>query len=125
MGWDPATVPDPQDPQTFERSKLDWSTAESGDHARLLDLYRELIALRRALPALSDPDFARLRASFDDDLRWFRLERDDLSIAVNFGTEALTLPVIEATVLLSTDAAASVTGTELALPPHSAVILQH
>ena len=125
MGWDPATVPDPQDPQTFERSKLDWSSAESGDHARLLDLYRELIALRRALPALSDPDFARLRASFDDDLRWFRLERDDLSIAVNFGTEALTLPVIEATVLLSTDAAASVTGTELALPPHSAVILQH
>ena len=25
MGWDPAVVPDPQDPATFERSKLDWS----------------------------------------------------------------------------------------------------
>jgi maltooligosyltrehalose trehalohydrolase len=125
MGWDPDTVPDPQDPQTFERSKLDWSSADSGDHARLLDLYRELIALRRALPALSDPDFTRLRASFDDGLRWFRLERDDLSIVVNFGLEPLTLPVLEATVVLATDAAASVTGTELALPSHSAVILQH
>jgi maltooligosyltrehalose trehalohydrolase len=24
MGWDPAVVPDPQDPETFRRSKLDW-----------------------------------------------------------------------------------------------------
>ena len=24
MGWDPAEVPDPQDPETFTRSKLDW-----------------------------------------------------------------------------------------------------
>ena len=27
MGWDPAVVPDPQDPATFERSKLDWSSS--------------------------------------------------------------------------------------------------
>ena len=25
MGWDPAVVPDPQDPETFLRSKLDWA----------------------------------------------------------------------------------------------------
>jgi maltooligosyltrehalose trehalohydrolase len=125
MGWDPDTVPDPQDPETFQRSKLDWSSAETGDHARLLDLYRELIAIRRAVPALSDPDFARLRASFDDESRWFRVERDDVSIVVNFGLEPLTLPVLEATVILATDDTASVTGTVLSLPAHSAVILQH
>ena len=125
MGWDPSTVPDPQDPQTFERSKLDWASADTGDHARLLGLYRELIALRRTVPALTDPDFTHLRSSFDDDLRWFRIERDDVSIVVNFGLEPLSLPVLEATVLLTTDAAASVTGTVLALPAHSAVILQH
>ena len=28
MDWDLATVPDPQDPATFERSKLDWSELE-------------------------------------------------------------------------------------------------
>jgi maltooligosyltrehalose trehalohydrolase len=125
MGWDPDTVPDPQDPETFQRSKLDWSSAETGDHARLLDLYRELIAIRRAVPALSDPDFARLRASFDDESRWFRVERDDVSIVVNFGLEPLTLPVLEATVILATDDTASLTGTVLSLPAHSAVILQH
>jgi maltooligosyltrehalose trehalohydrolase len=125
MGWDPATVPDPQDPQTFERSKLDWSELDGDEHARLLALYRELIVLRRTLPALTDPNFARLRASFDDELRWFRLERDDVSIVANFGESEVTLPVLEATVVLSTDAAARLDGTTLVLPSHAAVILQH
>ena len=125
MGWDPATVPDPQDPQTFERSKLDWSELEDDEHARLLDLYRELIALRRSLPALTDPNFAHLRASFDDELRWFRLERDDISIVANFGTAEVALPVLEATVVLSTDASARLDKTTLVLPAHAAVILRH
>ncbi len=29
MGWDRDSVPDPQDPATFERSKLDWSEVHS------------------------------------------------------------------------------------------------
>ncbi|MFK3672116.1 malto-oligosyltrehalose trehalohydrolase [Leifsonia aquatica] len=53
MGWDPETVPDPQDPQTFLRSKLDWSEPERAEHARLLDWYRTLTALRRGIPALA------------------------------------------------------------------------
>jgi maltooligosyltrehalose trehalohydrolase len=125
MGWDPDTVPDPQDPQTFERSKLDWASSQQGDHARLLELYTELIALRRKTPALSDPRFSHLRAAFDDDLRWFVIERNDVSIVVNFGLEDVSLPVLEATVVLSTDAAATLAGTVLSLPAHSAVILQH
>ncbi|WP_025155804.1 malto-oligosyltrehalose trehalohydrolase [Leifsonia aquatica] len=51
MGWDPAVVPDPQDPQTFQRSKLDWSEPARPEHARLLDWYRTLTALRRTIPA--------------------------------------------------------------------------
>ncbi|GAA4154760.1 malto-oligosyltrehalose trehalohydrolase [Gryllotalpicola daejeonensis] len=50
-GWDPATVPDPQDPATFERSHLDWSEAEREPHRMLLALYRRLIELRREIPA--------------------------------------------------------------------------
>jgi maltooligosyltrehalose trehalohydrolase len=125
MGWDPDVVPDPQDPQTFERSKLDWNEVTDGDHARLLALYRELIALRRSLPALTDPSFEHLRAAFDDDARWFRLERDDLSIIANFGANAVDLPVRAGSLVLATDAAAVVTAETLVLPPHSAVILQH
>ena len=51
MGWDPDVVPDPQNPETFERSHLDWSEPEQQEHARLLAFYRDLIALRRTVPA--------------------------------------------------------------------------
>ena len=67
MGWDPAVVPDPQDPATFERSKLDWSELETGRHAVLLDVYRRLASLRRTLPELTDPSFARLVATSDEE----------------------------------------------------------
>lgn len=50
MGWDPDIVPDPQDPETFRRSKLDWGEAAEPGHARLLEWYRTLTALRREIP---------------------------------------------------------------------------
>lgn len=43
-------VPDPQDPRTFEASRLDWSLREKGGHAGLLGWYRELLRLRREPP---------------------------------------------------------------------------
>jgi maltooligosyltrehalose trehalohydrolase len=46
-------VPDPQDVATFLRSKLHWELQQQGHHRVLRDLYRELIGLRRELPALA------------------------------------------------------------------------
>ena len=69
MGWDPAVVPDPQDPATFERSKLDWSELGHGRHARLLELYRTLGRLRREWPELTDPSFAATRCEVDETAR--------------------------------------------------------
>ena len=63
MGWDESVVPDPQDPATFERSRLDWSELENARHARLLSLHRELIALRRSTPELTDPSFTHTSAA--------------------------------------------------------------
>lgn len=42
-------VPDPQDPATFERSKLKWSELQEPAHAGIANLYRDLLRLRRAL----------------------------------------------------------------------------
>ena len=72
MGWDPAVVPDPQDPATFERSKLDWSELDSGRHARLLAAYRRLAALRRSRPELTDPSFGSVSCTVDEESRVFR-----------------------------------------------------
>jgi maltooligosyltrehalose trehalohydrolase len=43
---------DPHDPEAFARSRLDWTLREQGAHRGLLELYRELLRLRRALAPL-------------------------------------------------------------------------
>jgi maltooligosyltrehalose trehalohydrolase len=45
-------VPDPQDPYTFARSKLQWGEREQMPHAGILRLYHEVLDLRARLPAL-------------------------------------------------------------------------
>ena len=47
FGWSPEKVPDPQDPGTYLRSKLDWSELEREPHRSLLDWHRRLIELRK------------------------------------------------------------------------------
>ncbi|CAN5446946.1 malto-oligosyltrehalose trehalohydrolase [soil metagenome] len=42
-------VPDPQDPQSFEGSKLDWTELKRTPHREMLDYYRDLLALRPRL----------------------------------------------------------------------------
>lgn len=54
-------VPDPQAVSTFEASRLDWDEPAQPDHARLLDWYRQLGALRRAVPDLASGDLAATR----------------------------------------------------------------
>ena len=87
MGWDESVVPNPQDPDTFTRSRLDWAEIDpdhegTARHRRLLTLHRDLIALRKAVPELTDPRFVHAAsasgpatAAADYPLAWFRLDR--------------------------------------------------
>ena len=45
-------IPHPQDPETFRRSRLDWSRIEEPPHAATRRLYRALLRLRRGEPLL-------------------------------------------------------------------------
>jgi len=58
FAWDDA-APDPQAVATFERSRLQPHLHEEGEHQALHGFYRELLALRRELPVLTDPDAER------------------------------------------------------------------
>jgi maltooligosyltrehalose trehalohydrolase len=49
-------VPDPQAVETFEASRLRWDEQNQGEHARVLALYRQLLALRRKYDALAGSD---------------------------------------------------------------------
>ena len=49
-------IPDPQAPETFERSKLDWDELSRYPHRQWLERYRQLLAVRRQeiVPRLPD-----------------------------------------------------------------------
>ena len=56
-------APDPQSEATFNGSKLQWELSKTGNHGQLRAFYRELLRLRRELPALARLDNASLSAT--------------------------------------------------------------
>ena len=92
-GWATDDVPDPQDPATFERSKLDWSELDDDKHADVLDFYRRLLALRRSRPELSDPRLDLVEVGYDEGARWLVVYRGALRVAVNLAAERQEVPL--------------------------------
>ncbi|HEX2030455.1 MAG TPA: malto-oligosyltrehalose trehalohydrolase [Actinomycetota bacterium] len=91
FGWE-AEPPDPQDDETFLRSRLDRSVADGGPHRALRELHRELLGLRRSHPALAVPTKEGLEVAAKGDTLTLRRERDDTEIVAlfNFGEEMVT-----------------------------------
>jgi malto-oligosyltrehalose trehalohydrolase len=92
-GWNAEDVPDPQDRQTFLRSKLDWSQPSGPPHDEVLAWYRELIALRHERPELTDPWLDRMRVSYDEDARWLVTARGGLLTVASLAEVPLEIPV--------------------------------
>ncbi|WP_187369351.1 malto-oligosyltrehalose trehalohydrolase [Baekduia soli] len=108
-------VPDPQDPATFERSRL----TREGDPA-LRELYRALLAARRRLPRGPVDD-----VRFDEDARWIRVRRGDHDLVMNFAAAPQTLPARAQDLVLATDDAAAVLSDGwVALPPLSGALVR-
>ncbi|NTV65451.1 MAG: malto-oligosyltrehalose trehalohydrolase [Oscillochloris sp.] len=88
-------LPDPQDPATFARAKLDHALRNGGRYQVLRSLYRELLRLRRELPALRAVSLDSLVASADEASHTICLTRrtaDDLVWAgLNFGAQPAAL----------------------------------
>ena len=135
FGWQPE-VPDPQDPATFERSKLDHSLSERGEHAAMLDLYRDLLRLRRERPALACLDKRRQDVvELEGDVllvrRW--TDGDEVAMVYNLSAESrsplLPLPPGEWKVLLGTadgpqpELITAPASARLTIAPRSAVVL--
>ncbi|WP_081416456.1 malto-oligosyltrehalose trehalohydrolase [Arthrobacter castelli] len=127
MGWDPDVVPNPQDPETFRRSKLDWAEAESGDSARLLALYRQLIGLRHEVGDLRGSTVGGPAVEYDDGARWLVMRRGSVRVVLNFAGREQSVRLAggppERT-LLTTDPGAQVADEEVTLPAFSAAIVQ-
>jgi maltooligosyltrehalose trehalohydrolase len=90
-GWPATDIPDPQDPATFERSKLDWSEPAEPARARLLDCYRALLALRRSRADLTDPRLDRLTIDYDEQVRWIAIYRKETHLLCNLAPVPVTI----------------------------------
>lgn len=92
-----ATIPDPADTRTFERSKLDLS--ERTRHAEVYAMHEELLRLRRADAVIAAQARDRVdgavlgRTSFV--LRWFGGEQGDRLLVVNLGPDDAYEPAPE------------------------------
>jgi malto-oligosyltrehalose trehalohydrolase len=124
-GWREQDVPDPQDEATFLRSKLDWSQLAEPGHAALLSWYRELIALRRDRPELTDPSLQATGVIVSEDGRWLMISRGALRIAANLSPVPRRIPVGTAITRLLAASAAGVAadGSVVRLPAGSLAVL--
>jgi maltooligosyltrehalose trehalohydrolase len=124
FGWSPEGVPDPQDPETFARSRLDWAELNKERHASLLAWYTELISLRRRIPALTDPRPGRAETTCDADAGWLAVRRGPVSVAVNLGAADWTFQAgPDAELLTASDPAVDLTNRGVVLPPDTVAIV--
>ena len=121
-GWDADTVPDPQEPATFERSKLDWAEVGEPGHAELHEFYQSMIRLRRTEPDLADPWLPDLFIEFDEGRRWIVMRRGRVGIACNLGDESVDVPVTGD--LLTGWGDPKVADDATTLPPHSVAVVR-
>jgi maltooligosyltrehalose trehalohydrolase len=127
FGWNPGDIVDPQAPETFARSKLNWPEIKKQPHAEIWDWHKKLIQLRRQEPVLSDGQMNRLRARFDEAEKWLVVERGNVTIVCNFDGNAQNISLTAGkshAVLLASESGITPDQNSIQLPPESVVILK-
>lgn len=127
FGWMPDQVPDPQNPETFQRSKLKWDEIDQEPHAGILDWHRRLIALRRSHPILSCGRLDQVTVTFDEEAGWLLVDRGGVLTACNLSEHTSSLPLpLEGSeaVLLASNPQSVVRRGGIDLPPQSVVVLE-
>jgi maltooligosyltrehalose trehalohydrolase len=121
FGWTPEEVPDPQDPATFERSKLRWEERAVEPHLTVLRWHRDLIALRSSMPSLRDGDRSADVVDFAEAARWLVMRRPGLTVACNWGDHPVEVAVPRAVDLLA-NVTPTWTESGLVLPADAVVV---
>jgi maltooligosyltrehalose trehalohydrolase len=86
FGWDETQIPNPEDMDTFTKSKLNWAEADQGLHKDMFEWTSRLIHIRRNSISLNDGDRGHIKVTFDEDNRWLRMDRNLVSVFANLGS---------------------------------------
>ncbi|MDP1820472.1 MAG: malto-oligosyltrehalose trehalohydrolase [Acidimicrobiales bacterium] len=119
FGWAPEDVPDPQDPATFDRSRLDWSELDRPAHRRLLEWHRTLLACRRRVAAITDPGVPT-EVTWEDGLLVVR--RGPVFLAANLSPQEHCVEVDEGAEVLAASPETQVGVGSTALPVDTVVL---
>ncbi len=93
FGWKPEDVPDPQDFETLQRSKLRWDEIARPPHSEILSWYKDLIALRRSNSQLTDGSLEGVEVRCDERAQWFVTKRGDFEVVCNLAADRQPIPV--------------------------------
>jgi maltooligosyltrehalose trehalohydrolase len=123
FGWKPSSVPDPQSPDTFQRSRLQWGEQASGEHLELLNWHRALVALRRHQPSLRDGNYQAVAVAVDESRGYLAIRRDTVLVTCNLGDAAATVDgESRYRLLLASDADVRCHGGQFHLPAESVAV---
>ena len=123
FGWKPEEIPDPQDQETFLRSKLRWNEIGREPHAGMLAWYKRLIALRRSTADLTDGRLDRVEVRFDAPAKWLVMKRGGMQVVCNLSNDRQEIPVCSpSTNLIAADEHYRLRPGGLELPPDGVVI---
>ena len=96
FSWN-ADPPDPQDPNTFLRSRLHWELQEQAPHKELREFYAELLRIRKQFAALANSDMSRIEALPFESERALFLRRggdgEQMFAVFNFGQSLADLSI--------------------------------
>ncbi len=125
FGWKPEDVPDPQDPETFQRSKLRWDEVATEPHASLFEWHKSLISLRRKYSCLTDGLMEEVDVRFDETACWIAVHRGAIAIVCNLAREPQGIPLAgEWQAVLCSEPQYELCGGRVHLPPDSVAILE-
>jgi maltooligosyltrehalose trehalohydrolase len=122
---DVTDVPDPQAIETFTRSKLSWNDLDDNIHQEMLAWYRQLIQLRRRLPALVDGRMERISSWFDEEKRTLLVARERVFLAANLGSADCEIelpPAVEIRLELVSSNEICVRGRRIVMPARSVAL---
>ncbi len=125
FGWDASQIPNPEDVDTFLKSRLNWGEVNEGVHAEVLEWTRDLIQLRRSCLSLNDGDRGHVQVTFDENQKWLRMDRHLVTVLMNLGQQSVEFTVdAGAKVALASDAAVTQQGGSITIPCDSIAIVK-
>lgn len=131
FGWQAEELSDPTSVATFKKSKLDWEQATAGHHADMVAWYKQLIALRRQRPELTDGRLQEVCTVCYTEKQSLTIQRGRTLIVLNLSDGCVELPLPKGDawqVALSSDGCSEdcdvkISSDQVLLPAETIVVL--